>query len=456
MASKSDLNIIPAIPAPLGHHSNLVDPPNIDPIVIAFSVLFVLLSTPWVVVRLYTRIWIKPKLWWDDREGTQVQTLDTQLMFLSSDLCPRMGIHGRRWRANHTYTSMGRRTRPLEYIQGRLDAFQISMIRHLLQWNRWLTSFLQEFHDIQIVARIGMCCTKLSFLLFYQRLFVPVGSRWTVLWWSIWVTFWFNILYAAALVITVATECVGKADIVAAGGRCIDEYAMLIFASVVNAISDVMILVIPIVGIWGLQMPTAQKRRLSAVFFIGGLGVIASLARLAYQIDGRYKPNQSIAIMVVCLLKLAEQFIGVSVSCMPILPAFYRHLRSSDTIFQSSMNNNQAGLGPKPLAENHQGFQSRKHGLPSLVSTRKSRFTKNKDPFPIYSMSDDRLTTRGYEELEELERGSEPRKAVKEWEIVESGDHKMNEDDRPALETSHDPQQCIQKDKSVEVTFEDR
>ena len=330
------------------------------------------------------------------------------------------------------------------------------MIRCSPHWYRCLTSFLQEFHDIQIVARIGMCCTKISFLLFYQRLLVPIGSRWTILWWSIWVTFWFNNLYAAALVITVATECVGKADIVAAGGRCIDEYAMLIFASVVNAISDVMILVIPIVGIWGLQMPMAQKRRLSAVFFIGGLGVLASLARLAYQIDGRNKPNQSIAIMVVCLLKLAEQFIGVIVSCMPILPAFYRHMRSSGTIFQSSMNNYQAGIGPKPLSESRQGFQPPNHGFPSLVSSRRSRFTKTRDPFPIYTVTDDRMTTRGYEELEELERGLEPSKTVKEWEIVESGTHRTNVEERSVLEASQDSQKCIQKDTSVEVTFEGR
>ena len=256
--------------------------------------------------------------------------------------------------------------------------------------------------------------------------------------------------------ITVATECVGKADIVAAGGRCIDEYAMLIFASVVNAISDVMILVIPIVGIWGLQMPMAQKRRLSAVFFIGGLAVVASLARLAYQIDGMKKPNQSIAIMVVCLLKLAEQFIGVIVSCMPILPAFNRHMRSSCTIFQSSMNNYQAGIGPKPLSESRQGFQQPNYGFPSLVSSRRSRFTKTRDPFPIYTVTDDRMTTRGYEELEELERGLEPNKTVKEWEIVESGDHKMNTEEKSVLEASQDSQKCIHKDTSVEVAFEDR
>lgn len=66
MTSQVDPNTTPAISAPAGQHSNLVDPPSINSPVIACSVLLLVLSTPWVAIRLYTRIQIKPKLWWDD------------------------------------------------------------------------------------------------------------------------------------------------------------------------------------------------------------------------------------------------------------------------------------------------------------------------------------------------------------------------------------------------------
>lgn len=116
-----------------------------------------------------------------------------------------------------------------------------------------------------------MFFTKASILLFYQRLFVPSGVHWTPIWWSIWFVFWWNALYAIALVLTVAFECLGKDDLVAAGGQCVNEYAVLIGASVINVTTDLMILVIPIAAIWGLHMPAMKKWRLSAIFAVGTL-----------------------------------------------------------------------------------------------------------------------------------------------------------------------------------------
>lgn len=56
----------PAIPPPPGQYSQLVNPPSMDTTIIACTALLLVLATPLVVVRLYTRIHIKPKLWYDD------------------------------------------------------------------------------------------------------------------------------------------------------------------------------------------------------------------------------------------------------------------------------------------------------------------------------------------------------------------------------------------------------
>lgn len=116
-----------------------------------------------------------------------------------------------------------------------------------------------------------MFFTKASIILFYHRLFVPAESPRTAIFWPIWFIFWWNLLYAVALVVTVATECVGKADIVARGGECLNEYAVLICASVINVVSDLVILIIPITVIWNLQMSMEKKVRLSALFAVGTL-----------------------------------------------------------------------------------------------------------------------------------------------------------------------------------------
>ena len=116
-----------------------------------------------------------------------------------------------------------------------------------------------------------MFFTKVSILLLFQRIFLPPNSPKTKIYWAIWFVFWWNLLYALALVITVLTECVGKEEIEARGGECINTYAVLIGASAINMISDLMIMVIPIAAVWNLHMLPPQKIRLSAVFAIGSL-----------------------------------------------------------------------------------------------------------------------------------------------------------------------------------------
>ena len=250
-----------------------------------------------------------------------------------------------------------------------------------------------------------MCCTKVSFLLFYQRLFIPTGTRWNAIWWSIWIVFWFNVLYAISLIITILTGCIGKERIVANGGQCFNEYAVLICASVINVISDFMIIVIPVYGIWGLQMPTRRKLKISAIFFVGGLAVISSLVRLGYQVAVAKKKNQSIAIMILSLLNLTEQFIGVVVSCMPIFPAFYRHLRGAGTSADSK---------PTDKEEDSAILGVTSKGKSTGERSKRSKRSGAKDPFPISAVGE--LTTRGYQELDELESQPQVHVTKSQWE----------------------------------------
>ncbi|KAI4207916.1 MAG: hypothetical protein LQ346_000253 [Caloplaca aetnensis] len=165
---------------------------------------------------------------------------------------------------------------------------------------------------------------------------------------------------------------------------------------------DIAILVIPIVAIWDLQMPKAKKRRLSALFVLGGVAVLSSVARLGYQFAVAKDANQSIAFTVNVLLKLIEQSIGLMVFCMPIFPAFYQHVRSARSATRSKSLGKSRSEGE--AAASILGYKSRGRGFPSMPSSKKS---KAKDPFPVEYTTEDNLTTRGgYEDLAELERGT--------------------------------------------------
>ncbi|KAL8665071.1 MAG: hypothetical protein Q9168_007780 [Polycauliona sp. 1 TL-2023] len=248
----------PALAPPHGVVSNLKDPPSQAYIVIIITTIVLCLTTPVLFIRLYTRQLINHKLWWDDA---------------------------------------------LDYGGG-VDIWNVSKAQHV-RFTKVHTPFEEGivleanvteklFHNIEIVARISMFFTKASILLLYHRIFIVSNSTRSGTWWAIWFVFWYNLLYALALVLTVATECVGKPADVIEKGECLNQYAVLICASTINVVSDLMILVIPITAIWGLQMAKNKKIHISFLFAFGSL--------------------------------IVEQMVGIIVACVPVFPSLVRHI----------------------------------------------------------------------------------------------------------------------------------
>ncbi|KAI9654364.1 MAG: hypothetical protein M1821_006680 [Bathelium mastoideum] len=260
------------MPAPPGDESQLVDPPFYGWVEILCLVIAIAFSAPFVGIRLYTRRRVNREFWWDD------WTCLLGWMFLVA--------------------LAGLMLKSLKYGGGN-DLWNVSKATY--------AKFTHLFHDIEIIARVGMFFTKASIVLLYNRLFIPVRTtasyRHGAIFWSIWFVFFWNLLYAIALVLAVAFECVGKGAIVAAGKQCVDEYAVLVCASVINVTTDIMILVIPIMAIKRLKIEKGRKGRLYAVFAVGILGVAASVARLGYQVAEADKPNQTIIVMILSLMK---------------------------------------------------------------------------------------------------------------------------------------------------------
>lgn len=112
-----------------------------------------------------------------------------------------------------------------------------------------------------------MFFAKFSILLLFLRIFVPHQTRKTKIYLSIWGVIWFNLLYCIALVLTVILQCVGKVE--TPGKTCIDTYLLLVTASTINVLSDVMMLIIPLAAVWGLHLPVNRKIGLSVVFAVG-------------------------------------------------------------------------------------------------------------------------------------------------------------------------------------------
>ena len=125
----------------------------------------------------------------------------------------------------------------------------------------------------EIVARISIFFTKFSILLLFLRLFEPPSTRKGTTFYVIWAAVWANLLYCIALVLVVLLDCVGQPHAVGftLEHTCIKGYPLMMSASVINVTSDVVLLIIPLVKVWGLQMKLRRKLGLLTIFVVGFL-----------------------------------------------------------------------------------------------------------------------------------------------------------------------------------------
>lgn len=127
--------------------------------------------------------------------------------------------------------------------------------------------YVEIFQDLQMVARTSMFFAKLSILLLYVRLFFPKGVSRSGLWWTIQVVVWLNFLYTVGLILALALQCVPYHK--PYGNSCVNQYMVLISASIINIISDLLVLVIPMASLWRLNMSRRRKWAVWALFAFG-------------------------------------------------------------------------------------------------------------------------------------------------------------------------------------------
>ncbi|KAI0019205.1 hypothetical protein F4780DRAFT_771391 [Xylariomycetidae sp. FL0641] len=179
-----------------------------------------------------------------------------------------------------------------------------------------LTEFLDLFLDVQMVARTAMFFARLSILLLYVRIFFPLGTVRTMTWWVIQVTIWANLLYTISLIFVTTLQCVPRG--LPFGSTCVDQWLVLVLASVINVVTDIAVILIPVRSIWKLQMSRKRKWAIGALFAFGALAPIASLARLCYQIPMADNPDKTVLYSTVMLLATAEQGVAMIIGSAPV------------------------------------------------------------------------------------------------------------------------------------------
>jgi hypothetical protein len=121
---------------------------------------------------------------------------------------------------------------------------------------------------------------KIGVLLEWSRIFVPKGTR-NRFWWLCNATLVFNVLFYVAVKLVDNLACFPHEKIwnLTIEGHCINQRASTLASAVVNLVSDLVILGLPQMVIWKLNMSLTRRIGVSCVFAVGVLyGVALSIA----------------------------------------------------------------------------------------------------------------------------------------------------------------------------------
>lgn len=116
-----------------------------------------------------------------------------------------------------------------------------------------------------------MLFVKLALLLQIQRIFA-INQR-NFIFWASWALIIANAATYISVLFVFIFACVPRAKFwkPMISGKCINVDVAMISTSVINLVSDLGILILPLLPIWSLQMPLKRKIGVGSIFATGAL-----------------------------------------------------------------------------------------------------------------------------------------------------------------------------------------
>ncbi|PQE08396.1 integral membrane protein [Rutstroemia sp. NJR-2017a WRK4] len=194
---------------------------------------------------------------------------------------------------------------------------------------------LQSEYAMLALSTPALGCIKMSVLFFYHRIFCPnrTGTaRLVIIGMMVLVSLW-----TMGFGFTVIFPC--KVDFNAWWGptedlikKCISPFDLLFALTLSDFITDALVLIIPLPLLWKLQLSTAKKISVSAVFLLGTVAVAASLTRLVFVTIAR-----NITITGTLYWLMVELGLGLIAACLPTISFLFKGLTTGSLVSSLKM-----------------------------------------------------------------------------------------------------------------------
>ncbi|CAF9925595.1 MAG: hypothetical protein ALECFALPRED_003175 [Alectoria fallacina] len=297
------LDQLPGLTPPPGVTPNFVNPDNEQATIIATLAVCLPVATLFTALRMYSKIFIIKSIALEDYASVIAWAIYVAFVALSAiTLQYGDGIH--QWDV------------PLSNIANIIDILYCPLI----------------------------LATKLAILLQIEHVFVT--SRSSIRFYLVQFLIWNNTIYYTTHMFLTAFQCSPRAKIwnPLLPGHCFtDSYTLEFVTTVLNVISDVAVLVMPVLWVWKLQMAWKRKLGLSLIFASGVLACLSSILRLFAFLRWGKETDVTWYLLYDRLWTDGEITSGIICGCLPTLPRAFIDIRSKISDAVSSYRGSEVG-----------------------------------------------------------------------------------------------------------------
>ncbi|KAH6974392.1 hypothetical protein BKA56DRAFT_675831 [Ilyonectria sp. MPI-CAGE-AT-0026] len=220
---------------------------------------------------------------------------------------------------------------------------------------------LKMFFIAQTPYKVTVCLNKIAAILLYLRLFVSKDFRMACFVVMGIIVAWSIGGVGATIWQCIPIEASWNKNI---DGNCIDSNKFWIAYAVMNILTDVMVLVLPIPSIMRLQMSMRDRLLLCCVFLLGGFVTITSILRTT-SVQNSLKNKEDITYNFIerGMWTLIEANSGIIAACLPVLkrpmsklfPRVFGFTKKSSS-YNTHSNSKGYNLSNVSASASHPGF----------------------------------------------------------------------------------------------------
>ncbi|KAI0832163.1 hypothetical protein F5Y06DRAFT_281187 [Hypoxylon sp. FL0890] len=279
---------MPALQPPDGVTPNFDNPPKYNTSGYALCSFFLALATVAVLLRAYARVFVAKKVRLEDFLGFSAFALYTAYIVAVLLVMGRPGFYVHQWDV------------------------RVGDIPRILY----------IFYVSSNCYNGAIGCLKAAILLEWLHVFNPLRVRNTFSW-LCQAMLWVNVLYYAASQIAINVICTPHAKIwdkTIVSGHCGDPDTLYLSGTIINLVSDILILSLPQSVIWSLKMTKPKRLGVSLIFAIGVLCCIVACFRIVTTVALPKTIGFIYTLPELAFWGSSEMLLVLLVFCVPAFP----------------------------------------------------------------------------------------------------------------------------------------